>query len=186
MKCDSCDNEATVHEVTVRNGVKVDRHLCERCAVQAGIAIPGAGTPLELMAKMAIAHQSAESGKAARGAPCPGCGLTFGAFKQSGLLGCPECYTALAAQLMPLIERAHEGSGRHIGKQPRRLSDALGGRLNPALEGVLAERATRLRTVRRMLDDAVRSERFEEAARLRDELRKLNEPGRMGPAETGL
>ena len=29
MKCDRCDNDSTVHEVTVRNGVKVEKHLCK-------------------------------------------------------------------------------------------------------------------------------------------------------------
>ena len=32
MKCDQCGQEATVHELRVVNGKKVERHLCEACA----------------------------------------------------------------------------------------------------------------------------------------------------------
>lgn len=39
MKCDLCDQEATVHEQTIRAGKVSERHLCERCAREAGISI---------------------------------------------------------------------------------------------------------------------------------------------------
>ena len=32
MKCDTCDNEATIHITEIRRGLSYDRHLCERCA----------------------------------------------------------------------------------------------------------------------------------------------------------
>ena len=36
-KCDLCDKPAVVHEVTVKNGVKKEMHLCEEHADAAGI-----------------------------------------------------------------------------------------------------------------------------------------------------
>ena len=35
-----CDAEATVHDVSVRNKVRIERRLCERCAVRLGILPP--------------------------------------------------------------------------------------------------------------------------------------------------
>src|ERR1043166_5777332 len=32
MKCEKCELEATVHELRVVNGKRVERHLCEKCA----------------------------------------------------------------------------------------------------------------------------------------------------------
>lgn len=41
-KCDLCDAEATVHEVSLRNKVRIERHLCEHCAVRLGLLSPDA------------------------------------------------------------------------------------------------------------------------------------------------
>lgn len=57
MKCDQCDKEATVHEVTIVNGVALERHLCEGCAQAQGLATgPGpTGTiPLEEFLKQFV------------------------------------------------------------------------------------------------------------------------------------
>jgi len=43
MKCDQCEQEATVHELRVVGGKKVERHLCERCARKQGIATQAQG-----------------------------------------------------------------------------------------------------------------------------------------------
>ena len=40
MKCDLCENPAVVHEVTVKNGVKKEVHLCQEHAEAAGVAMP--------------------------------------------------------------------------------------------------------------------------------------------------
>lgn len=167
-----------MHEVRVANGVKIERHLCEAHAAEAGIAVQPPGE-IGAMLKKSIAalSQSAQ----ARAAACPSCGLTFAEFKQHGLLGCAQCYTAFARQLGPLIERAHEGGVKHTGKSPK-------GRAVPDPEGDAARaelraRAQRLERVRAELDHAVRAEQYERAAQLRDELRALGDapPPRESP-----
>jgi protein-arginine kinase activator protein McsA len=40
QKCDHCDKPAVVHEVTVKNGVKSEVHLCHEHALEAGVAMP--------------------------------------------------------------------------------------------------------------------------------------------------
>ena len=51
MKCDQCGQEATVHELRVVNGKKVERHLCEACARKQGIAVQPALSVPELLEK---------------------------------------------------------------------------------------------------------------------------------------
>ena len=181
MKCDRCDNDATVHEVTVRSGVKVEKHLCEACAAGEGIAGASLG---ELLTKFMT--QDAEIGAKPkhvhkpRVAACPGCGFTFDQFRQAGLLGCPACYKAFEALLTPLIERAHEGATQHAGKVPKRIAARAAGREDEAAtEAALAraqirERQERLKVLQRQLDEAVRGEQYELAARLRDQIRKVD------------
>jgi protein arginine kinase activator len=186
QKCQLCENEATVHEVMVKNGVRMERHLCEACAQKHGLA----SQPInELISKYIISGAAPTPVKPAGPQPpetCPGCELTFNQFKQSGLLGCPECYRTFEALLTPLIERAHSGTSQHVGKQPRRmLATAAEGRLNPeAIVGTAEERARRLRAVRQQLDEAVQNEQYERAAKLRDELRRL-QTGLGAPADPG-
>lgn len=182
MKCDRCDSEATVHEITVRQGAKVERHLCEACARKEGLAPPG-GLPVT---ELTIAHIIAPGGAAAKPRPgpavraqaCPTCGLAYTEFRKSGLLGCPDCYRAFETQLAPLIERAHAGATHHVGKLPRRkLAASRLANADPGVLGSPEEQRERLAALRRQLADAVRGEQYERAARIRDELRRLEHPG---------
>ncbi len=185
MKCDLCDNEATVHEVTVRNMVKVEKHLCEKCAQAAGIAIQPAMPINELMSKFMVTQAQ---GVAQRAPACAACGLAYAEFRQSGLLGCPECYRAFEALLGPLIERAHEGGSRHCGKSPRRRGGSAG--VAPAAPNAeeaqrlhaLQKAAARQQELRQALASAIRAEQYERAATIRDELRRFEQPPGTGPA----
>lgn len=176
MKCERCDNEATVHEVTVRNGTAIERHLCEVCAALFGIAggtLPDLLKPSGQAGEISITAVS-KIGGATRPTACPGCGLTYSEFKQGGMLGCQQCYHAFESQLGPLLERAHEGGIAHTGKSPRRL--AAGAPAEPTTPGGLSlhERAERLQALQRQLDQAVRNEQYEIAAKVRDEIRHLS------------
>ncbi|MEC9372580.1 MAG: hypothetical protein VYC34_02005, partial [Planctomycetota bacterium] len=111
MKCDRCDNEATVHEVSLHKGKKVEKHLCESCAKEDGIAVQTHVPINALLSKFVKSAGVLGEGEEATPS-CPECGMTFGEFRQHGLLGCPHCYEVFEEQLGPLIERAQEG-GSH-------------------------------------------------------------------------
>jgi protein arginine kinase activator len=171
MKCDRCEREATVHELRVVGGQKVEKHLCESCARDEGIQVQGPGAVSELVGQLMLsASGPAVSAQAARGTTCASCQTSFAEFRQSGLLGCPQCYSTFEAQLLPLLERAHEGGTRHIGKSPRRLA-----RANPE-QAPSSDRAERLGLLQRQLEAAIRAEHYEKAATLRDEIRRLHDP----------
>ena len=90
---------------------------------------------------------------------CPRCGLLYSAFRETGRLGCADCYSAFQFQLRPLLRRIH-GDTRHRGKVP-------------AHDG---EGASRSRQVQRLYDElqrAVDREEFERAAEVRDEIKRL-------------
>jgi protein arginine kinase activator len=180
-KCDHCDNEATVHEVTLRNGVKVEKHLCETCAASQGVAPPSTAPISELIKSYVLTHGVGPipgPPTVGRATTCPTCKTTFNEFRQHGLLGCPDCYRVFEAQLGPLLERAHDGGVKHGGKVPRRLLGLVGAppaSPPPRPAVTLDDRAAVLRKIRKQLESAVASEKYEEAARLRDELKKMGE-----------
>ncbi|RMD61619.1 MAG: hypothetical protein D6824_07880 [Planctomycetota bacterium] len=161
MKCDRCDNPATVHEVRIEKGKRVEKHLCEACAQKEGLS-PAVQTPVPL-AKFLIAHApqlAAKQAKQQQEQVCPRCALRWSEFRQHGLLGCPTCYDAFAELLLPLIERAQEGAVEHVGKTPARA-------------GADIARQQRVRQLRRELAEALKAEEYERAAELRDAIQAL-------------
>lgn len=168
-----------MHEMIVKGGVKTERHLCEHCARDLGLN-PGGATLGQLITKFVVARQGqplAPIGKPAAPArptpptSCRGCGTTFADFKQTGRLGCSECYATFEPQLGPLLERAHEGATHHMGKVPKRWEE------RSARAEADSARLERLADLRRRLEQAVMAEQYEAAAALRDELRKAEAQG---------
>lgn len=155
-KCDKCEQEATVHEVTIKGGQKVEKHLCEACAREDGIAIQPSQPISELITKFVMSHSGGRP-EGGRAPVCADCGLSFVEFRQQGLLGCHACYGAFEEQLGSLIERAHEGATHHLGKTPKRAGGAI-------------DRQKRIVALRKQLTDAIEAEQYERAASLRDQL----------------
>jgi protein arginine kinase activator len=159
MKCDLCNKPAVVHEVTVRSGIKKEVHLCEQHAKEAGIVLPGQQPINQLLTQFVIA-QSNKPAKTAN-KTCPGCALSFAQFRQSGRVGCAECYQAFEAELSGLIERAQNGGTHHTGKTPKRA-------------GTCIDRQLLIQRLVRELDHAVAAEQYERAAQLRDRLNSMD------------
>ena len=161
--CTACQKAiATIVVMDLTEGaVTGSQHLCQACAEQMGVGAPKAPklSP-EILEDLLGSMQPARKGPRT-GDGCPGCGMAAADFRTKGRLGCPRCYDAFRAELLPLLQRIHEAQA-HTGRLP-----AVVGSAPPAPD----ERS--LTDVRRRLEDAVRGERYEEAARLRDELRKL-------------
>lgn len=166
MKCDLCENPAVVHEVTVRNGVKSEIHLCETCARQTGVSLPEHKPIDQVLTQFVISsapkekETESESGTARKRRPtpaCSSCGMKFEEFRQSGVLGCPTCYQTFERQLGPVIERAQNGGTTHSGKCPARRGSSIDHQLQ-------------IKRLVQDLEDAVSAEQFERAAELRDRL----------------
>ena len=92
---------------------------------------------------------------------CEVCGIKFVDFRNTGRLGCPHDYQEFREELLPLLENIH-GETRHCGKTPRRLPQ------NKQTQSELIQ-------LRNRLKQAITKEDYEEAARLRDRIRILEE-----------
>jgi protein arginine kinase activator len=159
MKCDNCNKTATVHLTEIKNGKKIEKHLCEQCAAQnEGLPVKS-HTPInELLTNFVLAHSglTREAGTA-----CEHCGITWAKFRQTGLLGCEHDYQNFEKDLTPLLQRAHEGATHHIGKVPARRGGT----------GVPMKRTADLAKLRKELARAVESEDYERAAKVRDQIK---------------
>ncbi len=164
MHCDHCDKPAVVHEVVIKNGTTIEVHLCEEHATQHGYPIPAHQPVAQLLTQFAVV--GAASGNPGKSKTtkvvktCPSCGIAFSHVRQSGVLGCAECYVTFEHELSGLIERAQAGANFHCGKAPRDCRDSAA---RHELRGKLAKE----------LDEAVAAEQYERAAKLRDRLLHL-------------
>jgi len=171
MKCALCNqNVATVHLTEIFNKVKREIHLCEQCAREKGFAtkIPFWATELPEKKPAAPQEPPAAPQKVQAQGPadelagaCPVCNLTFAEFRANGRLGCANDYTVFRKGLVPLLEKIHGGC-EHRGKVPAHFEERL-------------ERQKKVATLRQALHRAIQTEAYEDAARLRDEIRALEE-----------
>jgi len=152
MKCEHCEKPATIHVTHVAEGKVLKTHLCEECAAKLGVTQPGASLADTLLGPASPVLST-------RTLSCPACGLSLRKFQKEGRLGCPDCYQAFAREIKGVLSSLHE-STLHHGRRPR------GHARKPGPAEILASLQSRLA-------DAVRNEAFEEAARLRDEIRAV-------------
>ncbi len=157
--CDFCNKSAVVHEVTVKNGIQKEVHLCQAHAAEAGIDLPDHLPITQLLTKVTISHASETRPRKQRRV-CDECNLSFAEFRKTGTLGCPECYTNFEDLLSPLIERAQNGAIHHTGKTPKRAGTSL-------------DRQLLIKRLLKELDSAVSTEQYERAAELRDQISNL-------------
>ncbi len=160
MKCQKCHNTATFHITEILNEEQFEElHLCELCAQKYLYETQSKPTG----AKAALAEQLAETEEPALSntQQCSLCGITFTDFRNTGRLGCPNDYNEFRTELLPLLENIH-GETRHCGKTPRHA---------PKTQQTQSE----LMQLRNQLKQAVQRENYEEAARLRDRIKNLEE-----------
>jgi protein arginine kinase activator len=166
-KCDTCgEREAVIHLTQIVDNTVTTLHLCEQCAAEKGVdtAEQVAKYPLgDFLAS--LGEGAGAEGDAGAGEACPSCGATLKDFRQTGRLGCAECYAAFAPQLRDLLRRIH-GNTQHEGERYR--AAAAGAPRDAAGGG-----GTGLGELKERLRRAVDAEDFEEAARLRDAIRGL-------------
>lgn len=159
-KCDECKvKPANIHLTQiVQNEVSVI-HLCEECAKNKGISIVIEGdqdSPLKELFEDNKDKIPPSPVSPEMQITCPSCYTTFTQFKEKGWLGCTSCYRAFEKEIDALLIQVH-GSSQHKGKAYS----------EPLLE---ADLTSDMKILRAELDNAVRCEKFELAALIRDKI----------------
>ena len=160
--CDQCgERPAKIRLKQIADSQVVEQHLCEQCAEAHGVQTEAAAAkyPLaDFLSQLGGVGEALPARPTEQGA-CV-CGATLDDFRETGRLGCPECYATFEASLRTLLRRIH-GASRHIGQAYE----------TPGPAG--ARPATRLKDLREELQRAIEAENFERAARLRDHIRGI-------------
>ena len=180
MKCEKCGkNEATTYYKETINGNTREMHLCSDCAREMHIgadfqnAFAGMentmaglwghpfpslfGSSLGSLWDDGMAGLPSASAAAATERKCPNCGMTESELRRTGRAGCPQCYNTFSDILTPYIRQVH-GTDTHLGAKPKTETQK---EQDPVAE------------MKSKLEEAIKAENYEEAARLRDEIRRL-------------
>ncbi len=169
VTCEACGEEpATIHLLRVVDGGVSHTHLCPACAEEMAeesdglalvLAVPSA---LRNLARQTPAPDPVSQVSAREGDGfCSVCGTTLTDVKESGLMGCANCYQVFATYLESTMPEDREVT-EHLGKIPHR---------GPETDSLRHE----IMRLERMLRELVAHERFEEAAGVRDRLSELGQ-----------
>ena len=164
--CERCNKPATVHLTEISNGKRTEIHLCDACAQESGY-VQQAHVPInELLNQFLKAHAQTGDTQVAR---CPDCGMTWQEFKDTGLLGCAKDYELFENHLQGVIERAQQGGNHHTGKEFHAAKTPVVGKVSDAVKLRQAE----LKRLQKDLARAVEDEKYETAAKIRDQIKTL-------------
>ncbi len=164
MICQNCKkNNATAHLHSVSNGIVKDAYLCSECAKAFKVTEFDNNDLFYIMQSFLK-----DSMRVKNDIKCENCGTTFQEVKTSGRLGCANCYSAFKTQLSDTIFKLH-GSMVHKGKRPD-------------IDVKIDNETTKIDDNNDLISDlkqklrmAIESEQYEQAAILRDEIKRLEE-----------
>jgi protein arginine kinase activator len=159
LTCEKCKTRPAAFHITdvISDEQYEELHLCEECYQKYYEPSAQSAPPKSETSGAADVDEAGALGQR----ECPNCGIRFVEFRNSGRLGCPHDYQEFREELLPLLENIH-GEVRHCGKVPRRQPQNR-------------QTQTELIQLRKQLLQAITREAYEEAAQLRDRIRRLEE-----------
>lgn len=167
MLCDICHKSvATVHLTEIIDEQMAELHLCENCARQKSMEMEQQFGLADLLAGLSSFGEQIEA-QGVMKLKCRLCGMSYENFKKMGRLGCSECYESFKPYLKPLLKKIH-GSSQHIGKSLAKKA---------FVSKVSKVKLSQLDVLKNKLQVAIQKEEFEEAAKLRDKIKGLQERG---------
>jgi protein arginine kinase activator len=179
--------DAKICYTEIINGQKREQYLCEECAAKRTSIMknPFADGSFSLGGLLA-GLISKELNKASNGDKrkteieskvdadkeelcCSECGMTLKEFRDTGKFGCPNCYKTFEPFFSKNI-KIIQATDRHCGKYPKNYKDIAEKAGKEKAEGK-AEELSNVEMLSIRLQQAVEREDFEEAARIRDEIK---------------
>ena len=169
--CEKCKTKpANVHIEKSVNGKKTSLNLCQDCSGNIGTvasldALFGGqiGPKISPFVSMSSSVSPANAGRRQtmqhNYEPCAICGMSYPVFKSTNRFGCENCYKTFNEEFQAIIKRV-QASSKHEGKYPKRF-------------GCDTAQIKDVSQLRALMSEAIQNENFEEAARLRDEIRNL-------------
>ena len=180
MKCENCgNNEANVKYTQIINGEKKQMFLCEECSQKLGINDIHFNMPINFtsfltdffsdMNDISLMPTLGENNLL----KCSKCGLIWDDFLHTGKFGCSNCYDDFESRINPIL-RSIQGATNHVG----RIGNIIqGNNVKQNLDEKMEENKniSKIEKLKEELKQAVKEERYEDAAKIRDEIKREEE-----------
>lgn len=197
MLCDRCKmKEAKIYYTEITGGKKIEQHLCEDCAAE--LTSFQKEIPLESLLSGLLGMGSGGS----RNHVCQVCGMSYQEFQKAGKFGCENCYKTFGRLHQGTLKRI-QGATAHTGKiaaswqqeqaerqqeysrqeREAKQTEAIQGDGEHILKETEKSEPSRNEKpgktepewfpLEQALKEAIAKEEYEEAARLRDEIRSI-------------
>lgn len=165
MLCQNCSkNVANTQVKSMINGEYKEYMLCSDCAKKLGYMGTFGSFESGIDNFFGSLFGQIESNEPKIGLErCNVCGASFDEIVKTGKVGCASCYQNFYEKLKPSIQRIH-GNTHHIGKLSRSVGSEV--RLKNEIDNLKKE-----------LNLAIKNQEFEEAAKLRDKIKELENRG---------
>lgn len=163
MICSNCkSNNASFFYTQNINGKETSLALCPNCAAKSGIT----GSMVSPLFNSFFSNNIKSKSDVIYAKKCTLCALSFSDILKMGKVGCPECYNTFKEELGDTIRSIH-GAAKHVGLTPS------GASLDETSKNEISEEEV----LRKQLNEAIKSENYEEAAILRDKIKGLKGEG---------
>ena len=154
MLCTKCGKyNATTHYKSVVNGKVYEEYLCPNCAENLNIS--------SFYFPNVFSSLLGENANIIKITRCSCCGSSFNDIKRSGKADCSKCYETFKEEILHSLNQIHCTTKHKLTE---------GVTLNKSVE---SKTENALEIKKQELKQAVLEERFEDAAKLRDEIKNI-------------
>lgn len=187
MLCDNCGKrEANVRYSENINGRKKELKLCEECSRKLGITNIDFSMPIDFSSFFGEFMEDFTKTEfmpllsEMKTLKCDNCGYTFEDIANTGKLGCGNCYDVFQERLDPIFRRI-QGANYHVGrvgkmidsKIDRKIANLANQKEGKTTKLEKNEKDNQLEKLQEQLKQAIQEEKYEEAAKIRDEIKKI-------------
>ena len=184
MLCENCGKkEANVRYEENINGRVRTLNLCEECSKKLGIGTMDFSMPIDFSSFFGEFMEDFANPEFmpllnnVKDLKCNTCGYTFNDIVNTGKLGCSDCYDVFYDRLDPIIKKI-QGANRHVGRIGKIIDNKIDKKVNeqeenPKENKEINKNENKLEELQRKLKEAIKEERYEDAAKLRDEIKKI-------------
>ena len=177
MLCDNCGKrEANVRYSENINGRKKELNLCEECSEKLGINKIDFSMPIDFSSFFGGFMEDFRTSEfmplfnEIKTLKCNNCGYTFDDIANTGKLGCGNCYDVFEERLNPIIKRI-QGDNCHVGRIGKIIDKKIADKTD-SNNNKVENKGSKLEKLQEELKQAIKDERYEEAAKIRDEIKK--------------
>ena len=181
MLCDNCGKrEANIRYSENINGRKKELHLCEECSEKLGISKMDFNMPIDFSSFFGgfmdelLEPEFIPMLNELKTLKCDNCGYTFDMISNTGRLGCSNCYEVFEPKLDPIIRKI-QGANKHTGRIGKIIDNKISNKTEKKEKNdtMNKQEQSEIDKLQEDLKQAVKEERYEDAAKIRDKIKKL-------------